>query len=653
MGRSGRLSRLRSLSGLVALVVVAAAGALSYAGAFATLDARLADRLFISRPARSDIVIVAIDDRSIQAIGRWPWPRSVHAKLLDALASVEPAVVVFDVAFFESSNQRDDGALATAMGRVPTVLTVEAQRIASRRGELVGDQLLRPIPAFLSAAAALGHVHTPADPDGVVRAFPGALIVNGERFESLSAAALSASGRHAAFRSDRISFAGPAGTIRTVSYADVLEGRVPAAMLQHAFIFVGATAPNLHDAALTPTSRGGGMAGVELHAHIADQILQGITLAALPRWVAPLIILALGLLIVLTFPRNARLWHAGLTALAFGLSYNAIVLIAFSRGIVMSLLWPNVAIAGVVVGAVATEYLAASRERKFIRETFSRYVSPDVVSHLLERPELVQLGGELKTLTILFSDIRGFTSLSEQRSPHELTRMLNRYLTNMSAVVMALGGVLDKYIGDAMLAFWGAPIAAQDHAAKAGAAALQMIEALRDFNQELEKEGWPKIAIGIGINTGEVIVGNMGSEQRFDYTVIGDAVNLASRLEGLNKVYGTTALVAAETERLLPAGVARREIDRVAVKGKAEAVAIYELLPAAEAAQHSSAFRQFAEGLAHYRQRRWDEAVAAFQRALELKPGDGPAEVFLKRIEAFRHSPPPPGWDGTWQAESK
>lgn len=649
----GRSVRLKSLSGLVALAVVAAAGALSYAGAFSTLDARLADRLFIARPVRSDIVVVAIDDRSLQTIGRWPWPRSVHAKLLEALVPAEPAAVVLDVAFFESSNQRDDGALAKALGRVPTVLTVEAERVASRRGKLLGDQLLRPIPAFLGAAVALGHVHTPADPDGVVRAFPAPLTVNGERFEPLAAAALSASGRHAAFRSDRISFAGPAGTVRTVSYVDVLEGRIPAAALQRAFIFVGATAPNLHDTVLTPTSRGGGMPGVELHAQIADQILRGISLSVLPRWVAPLIILILGLLVVLTFPRNARLWHAGLTALAFGLAYNAIVLLAFSRGIVMSLLWPNVAIAGVVVGVVATEYLTASRERKFIRETFSRYVSADVVSHLLEHPEHLRLGGELKTLTILFSDIRGFTALSERLSPAELTRILNRYLTRMSAVVMAAGGVLDKYIGDAIMAFWGAPMPADDHALKACEAALGMAGALREFNAELVAEGLPQIAIGIGVNTGEVIVGNMGSEQRFDYTVIGDTVNLASRLEGLNKVYGTAALITAATEALLPERALRREIDRVAVKGKAGAVAIYELVPEAEAARNAEAFRQYAEGLAHYRSRRWDEAERAFLRVLELKPGDGPAEIFLKRIEAFRHSPPAPDWDGVWHAETK
>ncbi|MBI2624606.1 adenylate/guanylate cyclase domain-containing protein [Candidatus Parcubacteria bacterium] len=649
-----RLRRFATLSGLVALAVVAITGTLAHVGVFATLDARLTDRLFLPRTARPDIIIIAIDDPSLQQIGRWPWPRDVHAKLLEALAPAKPSVVVFDVAFFEPSTAVQDAALAKAMASVPTVLTVEAERVTLRNGELVAKNLLRPIPVFADASAALGHVHTPADADGIVRAFPPPLTTPQERFPTLAAAALGAAGRNVAFESERIDFAGPAQAIQAVSYAEVLLGRVSAEAFRGAIVFVGATAPNLHDTVLTPISRGSAMPGVELHAQIADQILQGFSRSAIPRWATALLILALGLAIMFTFPRNARLWHAGLIAFVFGLTYNGLTLLAFSRGLVMNMLWPNVAIAGVVVGVVATEYLTASRERRFIRETFSRYVSADVVAHLLEHPERLRLGGEARTLTILFSDIRGFTSLSERLRPAELTRVLNRYLTRMSAAIMAEGGVLDKYIGDAVMAFWGAPIEQRDHASRAVKAALAMQQALREFNAELDREGLPQIAIGIGINTGEVIVGNMGSDQRFDYTVIGDAVNLASRLEGLNKVYGTTALVSGETAAAwADSGVTYREVDRVAVKGKAQAVPIFEVTQPAEAARYAEAFRAFSEGLKHYRVQQWDGAESCFRRALAQKPADGPSLVLLDRIAALRASPPPADWDGSWQAETK
>ncbi|MBI3304788.1 adenylate/guanylate cyclase domain-containing protein [Candidatus Parcubacteria bacterium] len=650
--RQNRASRWGWPASTVAAVVLAI-GALAFLDVFQSVEARLSDRLFLSRAPRSDIVIVAIDDASLQAVGRWPWPRRVHAELIGILKPVEPAVVAFDVAFFESSSAADDEALAKAIASVPTVLTVEAQDFTARQRPWQGSGLLQPILVLRQAARALGHAHTPAQGDGVVRVFPDELVTPEGEFPPFALAAIASRGGRRDFKSDRINFVGPPGTIKTVSYADVLAGHIPAEQFRDAFVFVGATAPSLHDTVLTPSSRGNGLAGVELHAQIAEQVLRGLPLRVAPKQATVGVVVALGLLIAFTFPRGRRLRHAALVALVFGLAYNGLVLLAFSRGLILNIFWPNVTIMAVVVAMVGVEYLAASRERRFIRETFSRYVSPEVVAHLLEHPEHLRLGGEVRTLTILFSDIRSFTSISERLAAGELTQLLNRYLTAMSAVILQEGGVLDKYIGDAIMAFWGAPIPMADHAARAVRAALGMQKALEGLNAELAREGKPKIAIGIGINTGEVVVGNMGSQQRFDYTVIGDAVNLASRLEGLNKIYGTMMLVSAETERELPLEVFRREVDRVAVKGKSGAVTVFELMSGEEFEKNKRALAVFAEALEHYRAQRWDEAEAALANVLALRLGDGPSEVFLKRIKVFRHNAPLPGWDGSWQAETK
>lgn len=633
--------------------VILIANVLVFLDAFRSVEARLSDRLFLARAPRSDIVIVAIDDESLQAVGRWPWPRRVHAELINILKPAQPAVVVFDIAFFESSSAADDEALAKAMVSVPAVLTVEAQALSARQRPWQGSGVLQPIPALRQAARALGHAHTPADGDGVVRVFPDELVTPEGEFAPLALAAISIRGGKTDFKSDRINFVGPPATVKTVSYTDVLAGGVAIEQFRDAFVFVGATAPSLHDTVLAPSSRGSELSGVELHAQMAEQVLRDLPLRVAPKQATAGVVVALGLLIALTFPRGRRLRHAVLVAVVFGLAYNSLVLIAFSRGLMLNVLWPNVTIMAVVVAMVGVEYLAASRERRFIRETFSRYVSPEVVAHLLEHPELLKLGGEVRALTILFSDIRSFTSISERLSAGELTQLLNRYLTAMSEVILREGGVLDKYIGDAIMAFWGAPMPMVDHAARAVRAALGMQSALERLNVELVREGKPKIVIGIGINTGEVIVGNMGSDQRFDYTVIGDAVNLASRLESLNKVYGTAVLVSAQTERSLAAEIGRREVDLVAVKGKAQATSVFEVLSAAGSVQHSEAFKAFSEGLSRYRDKDWDVAQTNFRRVLEAKPDDGPSQALLKRIAQFRTVPPPADWDGSWQAEAK
>jgi adenylate cyclase len=290
-------------------------------------------------------------------------------------------------------------------------------------------------------------------------------------------------------------------------------------------------------------------------------------------------------------------------------------------------------------------FLAEERERVRIRKAFESYVAPTVVQQMLKHPEALRLGGERRVITLLFTDIRGFTSMSENLDPESLVKLLHDFLNPMSNIIINQGGTIDKYMGDAIMALFGAPLEQTDHASKACRAALEMRTTLEALNQQWEEEGRPPLRIGVGVNSGPVAVGNMGSDRLFDYTAIGDNVNLASRLEGLNKYYGTNILISQATADSLENGFILRDVDRVQVKGKAQAAGIFELVsegPASpEVAQFLAAYHQ---GLADYRQQRWDESLAGFEEALQLRPADAATKRYLALAKRYRKSPPGPDW---------
>jgi len=290
-----------------------------------------------------------------------------------------------------------------------------------------------------------------------------------------------------------------------------------------------------------------------------------------------------------------------------------------------------------------------------IKSMFSTYVNPSVVDELLADPGKLALGGRRVELTVLFSDIEGFTTLAENMSPETLVGLLNEYLSAMSQIIFRTSGTLDKYEGDAIMAFWGAPVPQEDHALRACVTALDMQEAVRRINDTWPAQGKPRIAIRIGLNTGEMIVGNMGATGKFDYTVIGDNVNLASRLEGANKFYGTGIMVSQHTYDQVRASILGRELDRIAVKGRSQAVTTYELLARREAGTEGLErfVEQYHEGLTHYYARSWGLAEEFFRAALELRPGDRPTLIHLERIAEFQRQEPPPTWDGVIELASK
>ena len=307
------------------------------------------------------------------------------------------------------------------------------------------------------------------------------------------------------------------------------------------------------------------------------------------------------------------------------------------------------------LGRAFNEMTAGLKEKEQIRSTFKRYVSSSVVDELLRSADSVKLGGEAKQLTIQFSDIAGFTSLSEALTPEQVVEFLNQYLSQMTAEVEAEQGIVDKYIGDAVMAFWGAPLPLADHADHACRAALRQLRRVAGL-----REGWvgrgdlSRFHVRVGLHSGEVIVGNIGSDTRMDYTIIGDAVNLASRLEGMNKVYGTHLLISEDTRRLLQGGYVLRELDTIRVVGKSRPVRIYEL--AGEGGEGGPALlavhARFAEALALYRERRFGEASHLFA-TLAAEAGDAPSRTYLERCEAYQAAPPPEGWDGVFQSLSK
>lgn len=437
------------------------------------------------------------------------------------------------------------------------------------------------------------------------------------------------------------------GKIPRVSAADILSGNTPRSAIEGKLVFVGITYA-AYDKVTTPLDRAAD--GVEMHATLAENILGKRLLGAAQPWTSVLATLLLcGVICVVQLRRIRRLrpWLPPLIAFAGVLLYLLLAVALFARGTVITLAAPAVLSIAVVLAAMVGGLATEGREKAKLRAVFSQYVAGPVVDRILLDPSRARLGGERKELTVLFSDIRGFSLFSEHMAPETLAAFLGEYLTPMTELVLASGGTLDKYIGDAVMAIWGAPIDVPDHAARACEVALRMQEALVGLNAEWARSGKPAVAIGIGINTGAMAVGNMGSAARFDYTVLGDQVNLGSRLESLTKEYGVSILVGQTTAQLAGDGFVFREIDLVRVKGRAGAVPVFELV--ARAGKGIVVDPRFVAGLTAYRGRDF----AAARRAFAALPDDHVATTMAARCEILATHPPDEDWDGVYEQKGK
>lgn len=420
-------------------------------------------------------------------------------------------------------------------------------------------------------------------------------------------------------------------------------------------VLIAVTAIGTFDQRVTPFSPN--VPGTEIHAAAIQNVIDGNALKrpGLHIQIEILLCLVVGLLFGIVLPRipvaASVVFLVGCLGTWWFVDWN----ILFRAGrwfhdvplfLQMTTTWAGVLVWG---------YLTEGREKARLKAEFSTVLAPTVVEQLLSNPALAGLGGAERELTVMFSDIRGFTTMSEKLSPEELTQFLNEYLTPMTELLIARQGTLDKYMGDAIMAFWGAPIEQKDHAQRACLTAVEMLDELAVLQAKWRAEGKPEIDIGIGLNSGLMRVGFMGSERMRNYTLLGDNVNLGSRLEGTNKNYGTRIIVSETTYRQAHSVVHGRLLDAVRVKGKTEPVRIYEILGKGPAPNSVVAFVEpFEAGLQHFQAQRWVEAEACFRAAAAARPGgDPPSAVYLERLEHFRHEPPPSDWDGVYEFKTK
>lgn len=558
-------------------------------GIFSGPESFFEDLLFSHKPISGDIVIVAIDNESLQKIGQWPWQRNVFAQTFEKLNQSPPLAVGVDILFAEPSRYGagDDAALRQSLDQLnyPLIFPAEANNLFLSEESLpIADFFVEPLSLFVeSEKITVGQVNIIADKDSVVRKFPleARARQSGKIYKSLAYQTVAQSGKDIPRAAtldlvNRIVFSGEANSVRLIPFYRVYEGEA-ADILKDKIVFFGVTAPDLHDTRIVPFGRETEMPGVEIQANIANMMLQGYRLTPFNKILNAIWIILAALLPALFFSFFKRARLAVILSVIFGIGYIVAVVLLFERGIVVNILHLTLSWILAVVILFGYKYFIGEKEKHLLKNIFSRYVSKEVVKEILNDPHKIKLGGEEKEITVFFSDIRGFTTLSEKTPPVKLVHILNRYFSEMTEEVLRHKGVLDKYIGDAIMAFWGAPIDDPDQVDHAFQASVAMLKRLKKLNEEFAKEGRDPINIGIGLYTGPAVVGNMGSELRLNYTAMGDTVNVASRLEGLNKEYKTQIIIGEATKNKITGNYNFKFLGSVQVKGRAEPVNIYTI----------------------------------------------------------------------------
>jgi len=516
------------------------------------------------------------------------------------------------------------------------------------------------------------------DPDGVVRWMPAVLEFNEILYAPLSLLAVSAyldepvelevadlgvsSIRVGALQipTDEygrilINYRGQMESFPHLSITDILNQNIPEEAIRDKIVIVGATAVGIYDLRVTPF--GSVFPGMEIHANIIDSLLRGDYLYQ-PAWAAifdVMAILLLGSCLGFVLARVGVISGA-IAGAAMFVSYIVLCQMLFSfNGWVLNLAYPLSVILAVYIAITGYRYLVETRQKKFVKDAFSTYLAPSVVKDLLESPERLMLGGEERVITAFFSDVEGFTSISERLTARELVELLNEFLTEMTDIILNHEGTVDKFEGDAIIAFFGAPNDLENQEEVACMACIDMQKRLVELRDKWRKAGIPELNMRIGLCTGPAVVGNMGSKNRMDYTMMGDTVNTAARLEGVNKVYGTYTMISDSTFQAAGEWIRARELDAIKVVGKAEPVKIYELLgyPADLDDPMIQAAETYRRGLQAYRARQWESARQFFEAALSVRPEDTPSRTMLDRCHVYQTDPPPSDWDGSFSMTTK
>jgi adenylate cyclase len=728
-----------------------------------SLDARFGLRG--ARPHDARIVVVGIDERTLQEIGSYPLPRKSYATLVDRLSAGGAKVVAFDATFptpetnsakaalerlqaeigpnapagirekiqtLEAAGD-PDATFAASMMRAGNVilghvfLDAEAAKHADQKledeyfnivwaknfpqvykakskdgrdfdmsrawvenGGSVAQGAEANIKILAESAASYGFINIDQDADGTLRHamlikryrdqdyFPSLAMQVVREYEDIpdqDIAAYIASdgleriqfGHHTMRQSHNgtaiINYTGPYGTYPHYSMSDVISGATPPNAFKDKIVLVGATALAIGDIRNTPFEGGGeAYMGVEVHANIIDNLLHSeergrtfLTRGFREEITDLAFIVLFGLGFGYLFSTVKPLWST-ITILLALTGFGWFVYFSFAReGRWLSFVIPAGTLAASYLAITSFRMIFEERKKRELRRSFAQYLPPGVIAEIEKDPErYLRPGGESKELTVMFSDIRGFTTISEGLSADELVRLLNEYLGAMTDVLFANLGTLDKYIGDAIMAFWGSPYPQADHAERACRCAVAMPKALARLNEKWGHEGRPPIAIGIGLNTGEVSVGNMGSEKRLNWTVMGDNVNLASRLEGITKQYQIQVVISESTHKKVAGKFVCRELDKIKVKGKTQPVTIYELLDVeSERPKYAPLLSAFDRAMNAYRSQNWRESAAQFGELLAVYPDDGPTRVFLQRALEYLENAPEADWDGVYVMKSK
>ena len=660
------------------------------------------------RRASKDLVLVAVDEASLETFGRWPWPRDRFGYVVRYLRDAEAKAIVFDILFLEpdEGTAEFDASFAEevrAAGNVffpflllaspasapapsiPRSATIPLGRESDRRTNVPAPGLKLPIPPLAEAAVGLGFINLTSDFDGTTRRLkPLAMTSQGALAQLATAVAydrlntdravieghtlrlgsttipLTAQGEmilnwHGSL--DRKPY--PAYSIGAVlrSFLEVQKGQRPTlapALFRGKTVYVGTTAAGTYDLRVTPVSSF--TPGVFVQMTALDNILHGRSLQPAPAWVFAMTALVVCLATAWSFMLVPRLPAKFGLIVALAAVYYGVTVWAFTaQALWLELALPEGAL-GVTFAVAATwEYLTEGRQRRHLRGVFDKYMAAEVVDEILRNPAGVTLGGEKKELTVLFTDVAGFTSISEALDPTELVELINRYLSVVTEGILRHRGNVNKYLGDGIMAVFGAPRGEPNHATLACYAALDCQAALARLREEWKAQGYPDMATRIGINSGSLVVGNMGSPARMEYTVMGDAVNLASRLESANKVYGTSILMGPRTYELAREEIQVREVDILRVMGKQKPVVVYELLARRGEMDERNrpVLELYRKGLAAYKARDFGAATQAFEAALQLDPADGPSRVHLSRAQEYLVTPPLPDWAGVYEMRSK
>ncbi len=707
-----------------------------------------------------EVVIAAIDEKSIDELGRWPWPRKHLTRLAEKLGQRQARVIAYDMVFSspdDSSGLENLAKLKEELKSNPKVSseaskTVDrylqdanydaqfAEALGKSNGLVMGYffhfrpdgldhlsekvlhgffQSIKPaqfvgfikssgsvdlssidfrsayavesnIPVLSKAARQSGFINVDVEPDSSIRKLPlivkyhdkatkedyyfpplairvlekflgGTLLFRVAEF-GVETVLLDGAVPLEIMTNDKgdvqINFMGPSNTFPHFSVTDIIhdrKDRVPEGSLKDKIVLIGATAPGLENIKTTPFDTA--FPGVEIHATVIDNILQQNSLHR-PEWLRIFDIIYLGLLGLVMTAIYSRIkpgygllvWIVSLGG-QFVFSHWMMV----NKGVWISDVFPLLENTLIIASLMIFRYTTEIKQKQMIQKVFNKFLPPRVIDQLVKDPRKLKLGGEQKELTALFTDIAGFTTFSEKYSAEELVHMLNTYLTEMTDILFKYEGTLDKYDGDAIKAFFGAPLYFEEHAKRACWVAIEMQAKLKEMRRQWKKEGKPELYMRVGINTGEMVVGNIGSKTRMNYGINGDSVNLAARLEAANKEYGTYSLISHSTYKQARNHIEVRELDSIRVVGRSEPVKVYELL--GKAGEAEAALRKilpiYNKGLMHYKKRNWEEALTCFERALQILPKDGPSLTFRNRCLNFKSDPPSEIWDGVYHLTTK